>query len=91
MMMFDPKILDLKYHINGLMPETICESFVKFFEENVDSSTPEQSYKYKEKKMMRDNFNCINLSQLRNVDEKFVYLIMFYIFKKKYVLHSLTN
>ena len=48
MMMYDPKILDLKYHINGLMPETICQSFIKFFEENVDSSTPEQSYKYKE-------------------------------------------
>jgi|TARA_Y100000361_G_scaffold151055_1_gene167752 hypothetical protein len=72
MMMFDPKILDLKYHINGLMPETICQSFIRFFEENVDSSMPEQSYKYKEKKMMRDNFNCINLSELRNVDEKFV-------------------
>ena len=72
MMMFDPKILDLKYHINGLMPETICQSFIRFFEENVDSSMPEQSYKYKEKQVMKDNFKCINLSQLRNVNEKFV-------------------
>ena len=32
-MMFDPKILDLKYHINGLMPETICQSFIRFFQE----------------------------------------------------------
>ena len=69
---FDAKITDLKYHINGLMPETICQSFIRFFEDNEQSSGPEQSYKYQEKKIVRDNFKCMNLSELRNLDKKFV-------------------
>jgi len=85
---FDAKITDLKYHINGLMPETICQSFVRFFEDNEQSSGTEQSYKYQEKKMVRDNFKCINLSELRNLDKKFVKP---FDVAKKYLAISISN
>tara|TARA_R100001509_G_scaffold134342_1_gene87907 strand:+ start:530 stop:1117 length:588 start_codon:yes stop_codon:yes gene_type:complete len=71
-MAFDSKILDLKYHVNGLMTETVCQFFIKFFEQNVGLSSSEQSYKYKEKKRVEDSFKCINLSELKNTDNKFI-------------------
>ena len=57
---FDAKITDLKYHINGLVPETICQSFIRFFEDNEQSSRPEQSYKYQEKKIIKDVLSYTN-------------------------------
>lgn len=30
--MFDHKITELKYHIDGLMPKAICDSLINFFE-----------------------------------------------------------
>ena len=71
--MFDYKITDLKYHINSLMPKTVCDSFIKFYEDNNtdEYALPEQSYKFSEKKMIEDNYKCINLSKLKDVDDKF--------------------
>jgi hypothetical protein len=30
--MFDHKITELKYHMDGLMPKAICDSLINFFE-----------------------------------------------------------
>ena len=70
--MFDPKLLDLKYHIKGLMPEDICKSFIDFFENNSQLAGLEQSYKYKEGETALDNFKCINLSDLVNENTEFM-------------------
>tara|TARA_R100001086_G_scaffold25028_1_gene11840 strand:- start:969 stop:1568 length:600 start_codon:yes stop_codon:yes gene_type:complete len=59
---FDAKITDLKYHINGLVPKDVCNSFIEFFELNKQKAGKESSYKYKEKKFSYDNFGCLNLS-----------------------------
>jgi len=70
-MSFDYKITDLKYKINSLMPKNICESFIKFYEDNSNKQQREASYKYDEKKMLIDNFKVINLSEMSLKDEKY--------------------
>ena len=29
---FNARIIDLKYHINGLVPTNVCNAFIEFFE-----------------------------------------------------------
>ena len=65
-MSFDHKITDLKYRINGLVPKNQCQKLVETFEKYSELSGPEQSYKYKDKKIKLDNFNCLNLSRITN-------------------------
>ena len=65
-MSFDHKISDLKYRINGLVPKNLCQKLIETFEKYSELSGPEQSYKYKDKKIKVDNFNCLNLSRITN-------------------------
>ena len=69
--MFDHKITELKYHMNGLMPKAICDSLINFFETKKYLSETEQSYKFKEKQNVKDNFKCINLSHFVQFDASF--------------------
>jgi len=50
-MSFDHKITDLKYRINGLVPKKLCQKLIETFEKYSELSGPEQSYKYKDKKL----------------------------------------
>ena len=68
---FDFKIKDLKFHIDGLVPKNICNSFINFFEKHKDKTLKESSYKYNEKKNVQDNFTCLNLTELSAVDNNF--------------------
>tara|TARA_R100000773_G_C4220106_1_gene118726 strand:- start:2116 stop:2712 length:597 start_codon:yes stop_codon:yes gene_type:complete len=68
---FDFKIKDLKFHIDGLVPKNICNSFINFFEKHKDKTLKESSYKYNEKKNVQDNFTCLNLTELCAVDNNF--------------------
>ena len=70
-MSFDYKILDLKYQIDGLMPKSICDSFINLYEENANLAGPEASYKFKEGSHQEDNFKCINLSEQKSTTDKF--------------------
>jgi len=71
--MLNYKLTDLKYHMDSLMPEHICNSFIKFYDDHESQgyAHSEGSYKYTEKKGMKDNFKCINLSTLKVLDDKF--------------------
>ena len=62
----DAKITDLIYRINGLVPKDVCKFFINFYEKHYQLAQLETSYKFKENKITRDNFGCINLSQLRD-------------------------
>jgi hypothetical protein len=68
---FDFKIKDLKFHIDGLVPKNICNSFINLFEKHKDKTLKESSYKYNEKKNVQDNFTCLNLTELSAVDNNF--------------------
>tara|TARA_A100001015_G_scaffold258777_1_gene302234 strand:+ start:1287 stop:1904 length:618 start_codon:yes stop_codon:yes gene_type:complete len=57
------KISDLKYRINNLIPKKICNYFIDVFEKNKKFSDHESSYKNIEKKIIEDNFTCLNLTQ----------------------------
>ena len=70
-MLFDAKISDLKFHIGGLVPKDLCKYFINFYENNIDYVLPESSYKYKTKKIEKDNFKCLNLSLLYLKDKKY--------------------
>jgi len=65
------KISDLKFHIDGLVSKDLCKYFINFYENNIDYALPESSYKYKTKKLEKDNFKCLNLSLLYLKDEKY--------------------
>jgi hypothetical protein len=71
-MTYDHKILDLKYHINGLMPKSVCDFFINFYEDNLDLTEIEMSYKFHDDKVKEDNFKCINLSENKIKDDKFL-------------------
>jgi len=70
-MSFDAKISDLKFHINSLVPKDVCKYFINFYENNTNYAFPEESYKYKTKKVEEDNFKCLNLSLHYLKDEKY--------------------
>tara|TARA_R100001591_G_scaffold56667_1_gene66286 strand:- start:49 stop:648 length:600 start_codon:yes stop_codon:yes gene_type:complete len=68
---FNARIIDLKYHINGLVPANVCNSFIEFFEQNKSKAQKEKSYKYKEEKRIVDNFTCLNLTLESLTDSTF--------------------
>jgi len=70
-MSFDHKITDLKFHIDKLVPENVCQYFVNFYEDNIEHAKTERSYKHKTKKHEEDNYKCINLTNLYVNKNKF--------------------
>ena len=86
--MFDHKITDLKFHIDSLVPKDVCKYFIEFYENNSQYALPEQSYKFKTKKIEMDNFNCINLTELYENDKKFSEPLNL---AKKYIALMITN
>jgi hypothetical protein len=87
-MSYDYKISDLKYRINGLVPKNICQKLIETFEKYPELSFPEQSYKYKDKKIKLDNFKCLNLSQINNPNEEILYALNK---AKKYIAIMIAN
>jgi hypothetical protein len=87
-MSFDHKITDLKFHINGLVPKHVCQHFINFYEKNIEYIYEEISYKYITKKYEKDNYHCINLSELCAKDDKFKELLDL---AKKYIEIMITN
>lgn len=87
-MSYDYKISDLKYRINGLVPKNICQKLIETFEKYPELSGPEQSYKYKDKKIKLDNFRCLNLSQINNPNEEILYALNK---AKKYIAIMIAN
>jgi hypothetical protein len=78
------KITDLIYRQNRLVPEDKCKYFIDIFEKYKDKSGFEESLKYTEEKnneRVRDNFKCLSLSNLYNINEikKAADLASFYI------------
>jgi hypothetical protein len=65
------KIIDLKFNINNLVPKNICKYFINFYENNLEYSDIEASYKYESKKIEKDNFKCIDLTKLYLKNKKF--------------------
>mgnify|MGYP003627535794 FL=1 len=84
----ESKITDLKFRINKLVPSTACEFFINFYEENKDKSYSESSYKFKQEKVEKDNYKCINLSNLVKEDKKYVEPLEI---AKKYINIMITN
>tara|TARA_R110002153_G_scaffold15754_3_gene56030 strand:+ start:527 stop:1129 length:603 start_codon:yes stop_codon:yes gene_type:complete len=68
-MPYDHKISDLKYRINRLVPNNVCQKIIDIFEKYPELAGAEGSYKYKTNQPERDNFKCINLSKIRNPNE----------------------
>jgi len=87
-MSFDHKITDLKYRINGLVPKNLCQKLIETFEKYSELSGPEQSYKYKDKKIKLDNFKCLNLSQINNPNKEILYTLNE---AKKYMAIMIAN
>tara|TARA_R100000664_G_C2748630_1_gene136047 strand:- start:1245 stop:1844 length:600 start_codon:yes stop_codon:yes gene_type:complete len=69
---FNARIIDLKYHINGLVPTNVCNAFIEFFEQNKSKTGREGSYKYKENSYAEDNFSCLNLTKESLTDSSFI-------------------
>ncbi len=40
-MSYDHKIVDLKYHLNGLVPKEVCHKIIEIFEKYTDLSSTE--------------------------------------------------
>jgi|TARA_R100001460_G_scaffold107881_2_gene157421 hypothetical protein len=72
---YSHKISDLKYRINGLVPKDVCKKIINIFEKYPELSGPEQSYKFKTKKIETDNFKCLNLSTIKNPNEDILYAL----------------
>jgi len=91
-MSYDYKISDLKYRIDGLVPQKECDFFIKFFEENPDFIEKERSYKFKSGKLEEDNFYSLNLNNCVLEDKKYKVVLdkaLFYIniMVQNYVLY----
>ena len=74
-MVYNHKISDLKYRINGLVPKQICQNIIEIFEKYPELSGPEQSYKYKSNTVEIDNFECLNLCTVQNPNEDITYAL----------------
>ena len=71
-MSYNHKIIDLKYHLKGLLNKDVCRELINFYEENKHMSTHESSYKYSndsDNKLEKDNCNFLNISLLRGRPE----------------------
>jgi hypothetical protein len=78
------KIKDLIFRQNNLVPKDKCKYFIDIFEKYKDKSLFERSLKYTEEKNnqgVEDNFKCLNLSNLYEIEEikKAADLAFFYI------------
>ena len=62
-MIYNKKIIDLKYHLKGLINPDVCNKLISFYEDNKNLSTPEQSYKFDDDKVLEDNCSFLNLSE----------------------------
>ena len=71
-MSYDHKIIDLKYHLKGLINQDICNKLIKFYEDHKHMTVQENSYKFNENindnNYELDNCSFLNVSKLR--DEK---------------------
>ena len=74
-MSYDHKISDLKYRINGLVPENVCHKIIDIFEKYPEFHFTENSYKYQTKKHEEDNFECLNLSKIQNPNKDILYAL----------------
>jgi hypothetical protein len=74
-MSYDHKISDLKYRINGLVPENVCHKIINIFEKYPELNRSEESYKFKTQKKEEDNFKCLNLSRINNPNEDIQYAL----------------
>jgi len=63
-MSFNYKITDLKFHIDKLVPTHVCKYFIDFYENNIEHTKKERSYKQQTKKHEEDNYRCLNLTHL---------------------------
>tara|TARA_R100000541_G_scaffold59322_1_gene72767 strand:+ start:1192 stop:1788 length:597 start_codon:yes stop_codon:yes gene_type:complete len=88
--MFEYKIKDLKYRINGLVPKDVCNYFIDFFIKNQNKSLiiKEESYKFKSNAIEMDNFNSLNLSEISLIDDSFKEPLEI---AKKYIAIMITN
>tara|TARA_R100001198_G_C5227829_1_gene207955 strand:- start:1279 stop:1869 length:591 start_codon:yes stop_codon:yes gene_type:complete len=87
-MSFDHKISDLKYRINGLVPKDVCQRIINIFEKYPELNGPENSYKFKTKKIELDNFKCLDLSRIQNPNEDILYALSE---AKKYMSIMIAN
>ena len=68
----ETKIKDLIFKNKNLMLKEDCNYFINLFKNNISKTEPEQSYKFKEKKILTDNFQCLNLSQMAFENKNFL-------------------
>lgn len=87
-MSFDHKITDLKFHVNKLVPKNVCQYFINFYENNIEHTKTEISYKQQTKKREEDNYKCINLTHLYVENNKFKEPLDI---AKRYIHIMLTN
>lgn len=87
-MSFNHKISDLKYRINGLVPEETCQKIIDIFEKYPEFHFKEESYKYKTQTHEEDNFVCLNLSRIENPNEEITYALNE---AKKYISIMIAN
>jgi hypothetical protein len=93
-MSYDYKITDLKFRINNLVPQEICQKLIKTFEKYPEFHKNEKSYKYQTDEYELDNFSCFNLSttSINNPNEDILEALKIcktyiYIIISNYVLH----
>tara|TARA_R100001163_G_C5013824_1_gene158848 strand:- start:103 stop:684 length:582 start_codon:yes stop_codon:yes gene_type:complete len=67
----EEKIKDCMFRINNLVPKKICNELIYLFENNKKYTYSHGSYKFKTDKFELDNFSCINLSKLVEIDKSF--------------------
>jgi hypothetical protein len=68
-MSYNYKISDLKFRINNLVPQKICEKLINIFKKYPELHIRENSYKFKRKEKKEDNYSCFNLSSIENPNE----------------------
>tara|TARA_R110000803_G_scaffold210465_1_gene282360 strand:+ start:81 stop:683 length:603 start_codon:yes stop_codon:yes gene_type:complete len=78
-MSYDHKISDLKYRINGLVPKDVCQKIIDIFEKHPKKFDQgygfESSLKYKTSEIKIDNFECLNLSVIKNPSEEIIFAL----------------
>ena len=71
-MSYDHKIIDLKFHLKGLVNKDICSKLINFYEQNKHMAILESSDKFTgdlKTKVEEDNCNFLNISLLRGRPE----------------------
>jgi hypothetical protein len=68
----ETKIKDLILKNKNLILKEDCNYFINLFKNNISKTNSEQSYKYKEKKILTDNFQCLNLSEISFKNKNFM-------------------